>query len=34
MDPERVNVFPIEHGDIPACYVGLLEGNMSIPSEP
>ena len=25
MDPDWVDVFPIEHGDIPASYVGLLE---------
>ncbi len=30
MDPEWVDVFPIEHGDvIPASYVSLPEGNSS-----
>ena len=27
MDPKWVDVFPIEHGDIPASYVSLPEGN-------
>ncbi len=29
MDPDWVDVFPIKHGDIPASYVSLLEGNPS-----
>ena len=28
MDPDWVDVFPIENGDIPASYVGLPEGDM------
>ncbi len=26
MDPDGVDVFPIEHGDIPVSYVSLAEG--------
>ena len=29
MDPDWVDVFPIENGDIPASYVSLPEGNAS-----
>ena len=27
MDPDWVDVFPIEHGDVPASYVSLSEGS-------
>ena len=27
MNPDRVDVFPIEDGDIPASYVSLPEGS-------
>ena len=30
MVPERVDVFPLENGDIPASYVGLPEGNKKV----
>ena len=28
MAPDWVDVFPIKHGDIPASYVNLPEGNL------
>ena len=30
MDPDWIDVFPIEHGDIPASYVSLPEGTYNV----